>query len=153
MAFSIATTFDHALLDNLIKLNQGIVQEEFRIEETFGAMITEFGSGRNAYRLPNIDQETLERYIRYSHKNNLGFNYLVNGTCFSGEESSKGFINKFCKHLDELLVAGVDIFTFANPILIRIETQAGHRGAASVNHHIKQYADMWSFIYWQLSVK
>jgi collagenase-like PrtC family protease len=148
MAFSIATTFDYALLDNLVKLNQGIVQEGFKIEETFGAMITEFGSGRNAYRLPNINQETLERYIQYSHKNNLGFNYLVNGTCFSGEESSKRFINKFCKHLDELLVAGVDIFTFANPILVRIakENIPEARVNTSINSRINTLEEVQRYL-------
>ncbi len=40
-----------------------------------------------------------------------------------------------------------------NPILIRIETQAGHSGAASINHFIQQYADMWSFIYWQMKIE
>jgi prolyl oligopeptidase len=39
-----------------------------------------------------------------------------------------------------------------NPVLIRIEVQAGHSGAAPVYKSIDQYSDMWSFIYWQLGI-
>lgn len=39
-----------------------------------------------------------------------------------------------------------------NPILIRIETKAGHGGAAPVYKFVEQYADMLSFIYWQLGM-
>lgn len=39
------------------------------------------------------------------------------------------------------------------PILIRIETKAGHGGAAGVGKSVNQYADILSFIYWQLGIK
>lgn len=39
-----------------------------------------------------------------------------------------------------------------NPILIRIEVQAGHSGAVPVYKFIDQYSDMWSFVYWQLGI-
>lgn len=39
-----------------------------------------------------------------------------------------------------------------NPILIRIEIQAGHSGAAPVYKFVEQNADMWSFVYWQLGI-
>lgn len=41
----------------------------------------------------------------------------------------------------------------ANPILIRIETKAGHSGAAPIYKFVDQYSDMYSFIYWQLGIK
>jgi len=40
----------------------------------------------------------------------------------------------------------------SNPVLIRIEVQAGHSGAAPVYKFVDQYSDMWSFIYWQLGM-
>ena len=40
-----------------------------------------------------------------------------------------------------------------NPILLRVETKAGHGGAAAISATIEQYADIWSFVFWQLGVK
>lgn len=40
----------------------------------------------------------------------------------------------------------------ANPVIIRIETKAGHSGAAPIYKFVDQYSDMYSFIYWQLGM-
>lgn len=40
-----------------------------------------------------------------------------------------------------------------NPILLRVETKAGHGGAAAISATIEQYADIWSFAFWQLGIK
>src|SRR3989338_351487 len=40
-----------------------------------------------------------------------------------------------------------------NPILLRVETKAGHGGAAAISATIEQYADIWSFVFWQLGIK
>lgn len=40
-----------------------------------------------------------------------------------------------------------------NPILLRVETEAGHTGAASISASLEQYADIWSFVFWQLRIK
>jgi prolyl oligopeptidase len=39
-----------------------------------------------------------------------------------------------------------------NPILLRREEQAGHRGSPVVNRTIARYADIWSFFFWQLGL-
>ena len=39
-----------------------------------------------------------------------------------------------------------------NPILLRVETKAGHAGAAAISAVIEQYADVWSFVFWQLGM-
>src|SRR3989344_3111235 len=39
-----------------------------------------------------------------------------------------------------------------NPILLRVETKAGHGGAAAISATIEQYADIWSFVFWQLGI-
>jgi prolyl oligopeptidase len=38
------------------------------------------------------------------------------------------------------------------PILLRVDTQAGHGGAAAVSNFIPEYADIWSFVFWQLGM-
>ncbi|HXD34964.1 MAG TPA: prolyl oligopeptidase family serine peptidase [Pyrinomonadaceae bacterium] len=39
-----------------------------------------------------------------------------------------------------------------NPILLRLEKQAGHRGSRRASRTIDRYADIWAFFFWQLSL-
>lgn len=39
-----------------------------------------------------------------------------------------------------------------NPILLRGEEQAGHRGRPVVSSAVDRYADIWAFFFWQLSI-
>ncbi|HEY6660279.1 MAG TPA: prolyl oligopeptidase family serine peptidase, partial [Pyrinomonadaceae bacterium] len=39
-----------------------------------------------------------------------------------------------------------------NPILLREEKQAGHRGSPLASRTIDRYADIWAFFFWQLGV-
>ena len=40
-----------------------------------------------------------------------------------------------------------------NPILLRREEKAGHRGSPSASRTIARYADMWTFFFWQLGIE
>jgi prolyl oligopeptidase len=39
-----------------------------------------------------------------------------------------------------------------NPILLRKETHAGHRGSPATSRTIDRYADIWAFFFWQLGL-
>ena len=39
-----------------------------------------------------------------------------------------------------------------NPILLRREEQAGHRGSPATSRTIARYADIWAFFFWQLGI-
>jgi prolyl oligopeptidase len=39
-----------------------------------------------------------------------------------------------------------------NPILLRREVKAGHRGSPAVSRTIARYADIWAFFFWQLGL-
>jgi prolyl oligopeptidase len=39
-----------------------------------------------------------------------------------------------------------------NPVIITIERKAGHSGAASISNFVKQFADIYGFIAWQLGM-
>ncbi len=41
----------------------------------------------------------------------------------------------------------------ANPILLREEKQAGHRGSPLASRTIARYADIWAFFFWQLGLQ
>jgi prolyl oligopeptidase len=40
-----------------------------------------------------------------------------------------------------------------NPILLRVERNAGHGGAADISRLINKLTDQWSFIFWQLHIE
>jgi prolyl oligopeptidase len=40
-----------------------------------------------------------------------------------------------------------------NPVLLRIETKAGHGAGKPVTKQIEEATDMWAFLFWQLGVK
>jgi prolyl oligopeptidase len=40
-----------------------------------------------------------------------------------------------------------------NPILLRGEAEAGHRGSPAASRTIDRYADIWTFFFWQLGVE
>jgi len=39
-----------------------------------------------------------------------------------------------------------------NPVLLRKETHAGHRGSPATSRIIDRYADIWAFFFWQLGL-
>jgi prolyl oligopeptidase len=43
--------------------------------------------------------------------------------------------------------------TGGNPVLIRIETKAGHGAGTPVTKSIEQYADIFSFTLWNMGIK
>ncbi|TAE12369.1 MAG: S9 family peptidase, partial [Bacteroidetes bacterium] len=40
-----------------------------------------------------------------------------------------------------------------NPVLIRIETKAGHGAGKSISKSIEEYADIWAFMFYNMGVK
>jgi prolyl oligopeptidase len=40
-----------------------------------------------------------------------------------------------------------------NPVLLRIETKAGHGAGKPISKLIEEGTDVWSFLFWQLGVK
>jgi prolyl oligopeptidase len=39
------------------------------------------------------------------------------------------------------------------PVLLRIETKAGHGGGKPISKRIDESADIWTFVFWRLGVK
>ena len=40
-----------------------------------------------------------------------------------------------------------------NPVLIRIETKAGHGAGMSTNQLIESVTDKWAFMFWNMGIK
>jgi prolyl oligopeptidase PreP (S9A serine peptidase family) len=39
-----------------------------------------------------------------------------------------------------------------NPVLLRGEDQAGHRGSPRASRTVDRYVDIWAFFFWQLGL-
>jgi prolyl oligopeptidase len=100
------------------------------------AWVSEYGS--------SDDPEQFENLYRYSPLHNLR-----DGTCYPptlvttadrDDRVVPGHSFKFAARLQE--AQGCE-----NPVLIRIETRAGHGAGTPVSKSIDQYTDLWSFLF------
>lgn len=41
----------------------------------------------------------------------------------------------------------------SNPVLVRIDTNAGHGAGKPTSKQIEEYADIWSFVFYNLGMK
>lgn len=55
-------------------------------------------------------------------------------------------------HSYKMHAAWVAANVSSNPILLRREEQAGHRGSPAATRTIARYADIWAFFFWQLGL-
>lgn len=121
--YSVPSDFKTETLDAYDVLNQR--NYNGKITETYGQLTVDnkFGSGRANRLLPVADMSTLEKYICYSKKRGIKFNYTFNATCYSnyeltreGQQNIKGF-------LQQLEVIGVDSITVANQAVMELIMQ------------------------------
>lgn len=82
-----------------------------------------WGSGRAYETLPQMQLETICEHIRKARNKHLHFNYVMNSICYSNDEYDKDKIHFLLRVFDELVDAGVDVITLANPYLIRLFSQ------------------------------
>lgn len=55
-------------------------------------------------------------------------------------------------HSYKMHAAWIDANVSKNPVLLRREEQAGHRGSPVASRSIARYADIWAFFFWQLGL-
>ena len=94
------------------------------------------------------DPEMFEYLLRYSPYHNVkdGVEYPATMIVTSDKDDRvhPGQAFKMTARLQEV--------NSRNPILLRLERNAGHGGASDVSRWINEDADKWSFVFWQLGV-
>ncbi len=94
------------------------------------------------------DPEMFEYLLRYSPYHNVrdGVEYPATmiTTSHKDDRVHPGQAFKMAARLQEV--------NKKNPILLRLERNAGHGGASDISRRIEEDADKWSFIFWQLGV-
>ncbi len=109
MRYSIATNWDLTLLDRL---------EGTSVESLYGQMWGDpFGGGRMSLFIPKVGKNEVSTFIQETRKRGLGFNYLINGTCFDNLEFTKKAYGRMVEHLDWIASTGADMVTVTLPFL------------------------------------
>ena len=116
--FKLGTNFDLGLLDGIKTLNE---KYENKIVEVYGSdRAHAFLAARPDFRLPEIEQNELIKYVSKANKINVAFNYTMN-TIFPG---SKDFLEQHLKEIENWIKflenIGVYRITVANPLLLEI---------------------------------
>ena len=112
MNYSIATNWDHALLERL----QGT-----SVTSLYGQIWGDpLGGGRMALFIPKQGKEAAAAFIAAARKKGLGFNYLMNATCLDNAEFTKEGYKKIVEHLEWIASTGADMVTVALPFLLQV---------------------------------
>ncbi|MFA8435562.1 MAG: U32 family peptidase [Marinifilaceae bacterium] len=120
--FSVPADFDLSTIDFYSQLNS----ESSRVIETYGSLTQGniFESGRPKSVLPEVGMKEFEKYVDYSRKNNINFNYTLNATSYSNKEFEEEYVEEMIHFLRRLHDAGVTSLTIAMPSLIELVKSA-----------------------------
>lgn len=110
MKFSLATNFDDELIERI---------KEYHVFEIYGRLKYDvLCGGRPNNTQVEIDKERFEQHVKKARENNINFNYLLNGACLSGMETSKEWQNTIYDFLGYLQDKQVNALTITNPLLL-----------------------------------
>ena len=102
------------------------------------------------YGDPKNNKEDFEASIKYSPVHNVKFGEQYPATLVVTADHDD---RTHPMHAFKFLASMQYSSSSDNPIVMLLERQAGHSGAASVSNAAEQYADIWSFVFWQLGMK
>src|SRR5208337_4737670 len=116
--YSIATSWDDALLKHLVALNREHPRASF--SEVYGAHRTNItGHGRPSYRLPDVGPEAFEQHVNRARQLGLRFNYVMNAPDFGGRENDAEWWREVSRFLTGLAGSGVSGVTLSHPVLVQ----------------------------------
>lgn len=121
--YKIGCNFDWSLIDSVIDLNK--IGEQTKIDEFYGSdRQYAFLTARPAFRLPDVNDKDLRRYVRLCSDAGIQFNYTLN-SIYPGSkrflETKESEIKERVRFLDDI---GVAIITIANPIMATFVREA-----------------------------
>lgn len=112
MDYSIATNWDLKLLDML---------KGTSVTSLYGQIWGDpLGGGRMTLFIPKVDRKEAAAFIAETRKRGLGFNYLMNATCFDNAEFTKEGYQKIAEHLEWIGATGADMVTVTLPFLLQM---------------------------------
>lgn len=118
--YIVAADFKKETIDRYALLNY--MYNNCKVSETYGQVTTEnvISGGRDILELPSINLTELKKYITYSEKHDIAFNYTINGLCIGNKEFTKEGLKRIYGFLNKIFDVGVRKVTVALPSLIDI---------------------------------
>jgi len=112
MQFATATNWDIHLLERL---------ENTSVTSLYGQIWKDpLGGGRMSIFLPQVGRDQAESFIRETRSRGLGFNYLVNASCFDNLEFTRKGYARIMAHLEWIASKGADTVTVTLPFLAQM---------------------------------
>lgn len=110
--FSLAANYDLDLIPQLVP---------YPVDEVYGKFPGDgVSGGRPRYMATPLSEADLRQYIRLLDKQDIAFNYLLNGACFGNREWTKPWQKKASALLERLGELGVRRLTVSTPFLLEL---------------------------------
>lgn len=118
--FSLPADFRQETLDKYDNLHKKY--PDSKILSTYGniSIGNIFGSGRDLKKIPSVNLEGLEKYIKYSKTKNIQFAYTLNAATIQNREFTKKGISDLKVFLGDLYSIGVRSLIISIPSLIEV---------------------------------
>lgn len=114
--FKIGCNFDYSLIDGIVELNK--INENIQINELFGSDRDHaYLAARPVFRLPNISNDCLDKYVKKCKDSGIKFNYTMNNIYPGSKRLLNTKKHEILDYIKYLIYIGVDIITISNPIL------------------------------------
>lgn len=123
--FSLPADFSE---ETIIKFNEfNNQQKNSLVHETYGQLTEGYliKSGREKECLPKLGIKELEKYVDFSLKNGIKFNYTLNPACLGNMEFTRQGEKEIKRLLKDLWNIGIRDLTISSPVLIEIANLSG----------------------------
>ena len=118
--FSVPANFEIKSIEKYEHINEK--NKDAVIKETYGQLTEGYihNSGRATGIIPDVQMRDLEKYVDFSLKKGIAFNYTINAACFGNLEFSNTGIKQIKKLLTDLKNIGVNNLTLTTPGIIEL---------------------------------
>lgn len=118
--FSVPADFEKQSIINYSELNN--CEKEIAVSETYGQLTTGYtiNSGRIGKLLPQVDINQLAKYVDYSLKNGIKFNYTLNSACLGNMEFTDSGAKELIRLLKDLKNIGIKDLTITSPAIMEL---------------------------------
>lgn len=108
----VPSNWDDALLDGL---SSGVVDVLYAQSNA-----DEYGGGRSSLFLPRVTQERMAAHIRKARSMGIGFNYVLNASCFENKRFDAEFVKRFRTLFDFLCECGITATTISDYMMLKL---------------------------------
>ena len=133
ISYKLGCNFDPDLVRVAAELN-ALNSSDSRIDEFYGSTRQDaWLAARPAYRIPDIDRQTLADYIALCHAKEIRFNYTLNAPYIGSKRFTSHNIKGIKAIVTDLLGVGIDTFTITTPLMAELVREASDTARIEVS--------------------